>query len=303
LLSAQRLKHALLNRLWRATPTRILRPVTTAHGLLSTRLIPPLYLHNVGVADFETVGDTYVRLFVSMCGLRSDDHIVDIGAGTGRIARPLTRLLTSGSYRGLDIVEESVQWCRLAYRRFPNFEFYHADIRNSVYNPRGRFSASDYRFPFPDKSVTFVILTSVFTHMLPDEIENYLQELVRVLAPNGRVFATFFLLNDASREGIQHGTSELSFRHRTARTWHERADYLEAAVAYDESDMTKMCEQAGLRLADLRYGRWCGRPDGFDWQDVVILRHDAMFSTAQNTFYQELGPLGAAGNDGEPDES
>jgi len=27
----------------------------------------------------------------------------------------------------------------------------------------------------------------------------------------------------------------------------------------------------------------------------------AMFTTAQHAFYQELGPLGAVGNDGEPD--
>jgi SAM-dependent methyltransferase len=275
MLRTQRLKHALLNRLGRLASNRLLRPITTAHGLLSTHLIPPPYLHNVGVADFATVGDNYARLFTSVCGLRSDDQVVDIGAGTGRMARPLTKLLTSGSYRGLDIVEESVRWCTLAYRRFPNFEFDHADIRNSVYNPRGRVAASDYRFPFPDKSATFAILTSVFTHMLPGEIENYLRELARVLACGGRAFATFFLLNDASRDEIQRGASLLRFRHRTARTWHERSDYLEAAVAYDESDMTKMCEQAGLRISELHYGAWSGRADGFDWQDVVILRRDA----------------------------
>jgi SAM-dependent methyltransferase len=253
-------------------PKPLLRPLTAAHALLSTRLLPPPHLHSVGPSDFAAVGEIYLRLFVSLCALRADDRVLDIGAGTGRIARPLTQVLTRGTYQGLEIAEESVYWCRLAYRRFPNFAFDHADVRNRVYNPRGRVAAADYRFPFADRSATFVILTSVFTHMLPADVENYLREIARVLTPDGRAFATFFLLNDASRQAIQRGASDMRFEHRVGRTWHERRQSLESAVAYDESDMMGMCDRAGLCVSALHHGAWSGRPGGFDWQDVAILR-------------------------------
>jgi SAM-dependent methyltransferase len=262
----------VLDRLRFVVPKPVLRPITAAHARLSTRLIPPPHLHSVGPSNFEIVGDNYLEIFKNICGLRPDDRVLDVGCGTGRIARPLTMLLTSGTYQGFDIVEESIYWCTRAYRRFPNFTFVHADIRNTVYNPGGRLSAADYRFPFPDRSGTFVILTSVFTHMLPPDVEHYLRELSRVLAPDGRAFATFFLLNDASREGIRRGVSQLQFTHHGARTWHQRPDDLEAAVAYDESDVRQMCDRAGLSISSLHYGAWSGRSDGFDWQDVAILR-------------------------------
>jgi SAM-dependent methyltransferase len=256
-------------------PAFLRRAVTTAHGRWSTRLIPPPHLHDVGRADFATVGDIHLKHFTDLCGLREDDRVLDIGAGTGRIARPLTRALKTGAYHGLEIVEESVHWCRLAYRRYPNFDFQHANIRNSVYNPGGTVSAADYRFPFAERTITFAILTSVFTHMLPTEIENYLAELARVLSPGGRAFATFFLLNDVSRHNIRRGVSAMQFGHRVDRSWHERAASLEVAVAYDEADMMAMCDQAGLRVSQVYHGSWSGGPPGVDWQDIVMLQRKA----------------------------
>jgi SAM-dependent methyltransferase len=252
-------------------PAFLRRAVTMAHGRRSTRLIPPPHLHDVGPADFATIGDIHLKHFTSLCGLRDDDRVLDIGAGTGRIARPLTTVLKNGTYHGLEIVEESVRWCQVAYRRYPHFDFQHANIRNSVYNPDGTVSAADYRFPFPERSITFAILTSVFTHMLPDEVENYLGELARVLAPEGRVFATFFLLNDQSRDNIRRGVCAMAFRHRADRSWHESASALEAAVAYDEAEVMAMCDRAGLRVSRVYHGSWSGGTPGVDWQDIVIL--------------------------------
>jgi SAM-dependent methyltransferase len=253
-------------------PPPLRRAVTTAHGLLSTRLIPPPHLHNVGLADFATVGVAYLQHFTSLCGLREDDRVLDIGAGTGRIARPLTTVLRTGTYHGLEIVEESVHWCQLAYRSYPNFDFQHADVRNSLYNRRGKVSAAEYRFPFADRSMTLVILTSVFTHMLPEEVEHYLLEVARVLTRNGRAFATFFLLDEASREGIRRGLSAMKFDHRTDRAWYHREKRLEAAVAYEQSDVMSMCDHADLRVSSIHHGTWSGRASGFDWQDIVILQ-------------------------------
>jgi SAM-dependent methyltransferase len=275
-------------------PAPWLRPITAAHALCSTGLIPPPHLHNVGLADFATVGDIFLKLFVSLCGLREDDRVLDIGAGTGRMARPLTTVLKTGTYHGLEIVKESVYWCRLAYRNYPNFDFQHADIRNSVYNPTGAFSAAEYRFPFADQSFTFVILTSVFTHMLRAEVETYLSELARVLTRDGRVFATFFLLDDASRDGIRRGASAMNFSYRTDRSWYQSEKRLEAAVAYDELDVVSMCRRAGLHVSSLYHGTWSGRPQGFSWQDIVILHRedcDCDYSVASDSMKKATAGL------------
>ena len=45
----------------------------------------------------------------------------------------------------------------------------------------------------------------------------------------------------------------------------------ELAVAYSESVLRDMVDKAGLRIREIRYGSWTGRPDGLSYQDVVLL--------------------------------
>jgi hypothetical protein len=54
-------------------------------------------------------------------------------------------------------------------------------LKNKEYNPGSRFAASEYEFPYADASYDFVLLTSVFKKLLPDEVENYLSKVERVL--------------------------------------------------------------------------------------------------------------------------
>jgi hypothetical protein len=39
----------------------------------------------------------------------------------------------------------------------------------------------EYEFPYADASYDFAFLTSVFKNLLPDEVENYLSKIERVL--------------------------------------------------------------------------------------------------------------------------
>jgi ubiquinone/menaquinone biosynthesis C-methylase UbiE len=39
-------------------------------------------------------------------------------------------------------------------------------------------------------------MKSLFTHIRPAEVENYLREMARVLKPGGRCLAAFFMLNE-----------------------------------------------------------------------------------------------------------
>jgi SAM-dependent methyltransferase len=190
------------------------------------------------------------------------------------MARPLTRYLDAeGSYEGFDVMAASIAWCREHITpRFPRFRFQHADVRNGFYNRIGTGSPEGYRFPYDDASFDFVYLASVFTHMLPAERDQYLDEIARVLKPGGTCFITCFLLTDESLALIRAGLSPtLPFSHRWPGCRVHSREAPEAAVAYDESDMLAAHAARGLSLRRAPvYGSWCGRLDGLGYQDMLV---------------------------------
>ena len=159
-----------------------LAPRTDRDASRHDPLVPPKWLHCVGDGDYVQIGEEFLYHFTEIAGLQPHERVLEVGCGTGRMARPLTKYLTGGSYDGIEIVSPSINWCRKTYTpRFRNFHFHFTDIYNKAYNPNGSQLASDYRFPFEDSAFDFVFLTSVFTHMLPADMENYLNEVTRVL--------------------------------------------------------------------------------------------------------------------------
>ncbi|MBX6743551.1 MAG: class I SAM-dependent methyltransferase [Acetobacteraceae bacterium] len=126
------------------------------------------------VATFERIGVTEHSL-LDMYGLRDDSRVLDIGCGAGRLARQLSRRPRL-SYHGIDVVPELLAYARRKISR-QDFKF---DL------------VSGNTIPLPDASVDFVILFSVFTHLLHEESYVYLEQCRRVLVPGGRVVFSFF---------------------------------------------------------------------------------------------------------------
>ena len=81
----------------------------------------------------------------------------------------------------LILICTAIEWCQQHYASFPNFRFHVADVYNGLYNPQGRSQDIDYHLPFEDEEFDLVFLCSVFTHMLPDGVANYIKEIGRVL--------------------------------------------------------------------------------------------------------------------------
>ena len=145
-------------------------------------LVPPRYLNYAGDGDFEKVGDEFLKYFVELGGLKPQSRVLEIGSGIGRMARPLTGYLKTGAYEGIDIIPEGVKWCQKKITdRYSNFNFQLADIHSAMYNPGGNFSAVEYRFPFDDGQFDFIFLTFRFTHMMKQEVDNYLSEVSRTI--------------------------------------------------------------------------------------------------------------------------
>ena len=112
----------------------------------------------------------------------------------------------------MDIVKAGVQWCQERYReRYAKFHFDMIDVYNKFYNANGKYSASEFVFPYEDSSFDFIFLTSVFTHMHLPDVEHYLSEISRMLKPNAKCFATFYLLNDESEESLSSGGGDSIF--------------------------------------------------------------------------------------------
>jgi SAM-dependent methyltransferase len=222
------------------------------------------------------VAGRWVRAALDVGELAPDGRVLDIGCGPGRIAAPLTRHLESGSYEGFDIVPRSIHWCqRKISARHPRFRFQLADIRNLQYNPTGLQEASAYTFPYSDGEFDLALAASVFTHLRPGEIERYVAEAARVLKPEGRLLASFFLLNEDTQQRLAYsGRRSLGEEQRDGGFPYRSGDpeTPEQMIAVFERDVREIYESAGLTIESIRYGSWCGRRNsylGFG-QDLVV---------------------------------
>jgi ubiquinone/menaquinone biosynthesis C-methylase UbiE len=243
-------------------------------------MVPPKADIFTGAVDaFRTTGETLVQRLIDVAGLTPESKILDVGCGIGRLAVPLTRLLDErGCYHGLDIVPPGIAWCNENIAsKYENFHFTLADVFNQEYHPRGRLKASDYRFPYDDETFDLVVLISVFTHMLPEDMENYVVEISRILKRRGRCFVTYFLMNEESTDLMQSEGSSLSFKHHIAPYWLVTRRAPELSIGYDEPYVRDLFEDHGLSTGEgIYYGGWCGREplwsaqSGLGDQDIVL---------------------------------
>ncbi len=238
----------------------------------SDRTIPPLRLQIVGFGDFRKVGDDLLRLLIEVGGLRPADRVLDIGCGVGRVALPLTGYLQpSARYDGFDVMKHAIRWCqRHITPEHPNFRFHHVHVLNTEYSARG-VAASEFRFPFADASFDFAFATSVFTHLVEGETKRYLAESARVLAPGGRLLATFFLLNEFSLANLP-GRSNFNFPFQRGSMRLLDADNPGVGVASPEDVVMESLRAAGFEVRNIEYGQWSGRANTVSFQDVIVCR-------------------------------
>lgn len=245
---------------------------------------PPRKLNYVGSHDFKKVGDEFFGHFKSLGGLQLSDSVLDIGSGVGRMALPLTEYLNSESrYFGFDIDRRGVDWCQENITpKHPKFQFEYADIYNLYYNQKGEIQPSEFNFPCANQSFDFVFATSVFTHMRWPEVVHYFTEIKRVLKPGGKIFLTFFLLNDQTKILQEEGKSNAYFAFQDdlqPASFYSHKNNPEAEIAFTETVILDLIrstfcaeKESGESTVHIYPGFWSGRSDGVSYQDIVVIK-------------------------------
>ena len=177
--------------------------------------------------------------------------ILDIGCGSGRLAYTLAKdegLRQQGiKYVGMDIDARCIKWCQKNIHTInPNFDFYVADLKSTTYNPTGKFSDVEYKFPFEDDSFDLIILTSVFTHMLEAGLVNYCNELQRLLTNTGTAYATAFVYKTKAEAvaGVERRENKFPYYYEHYAV--SDARFPEDAVAYQEEYLANIFGNANL---------------------------------------------------------
>lgn len=123
--------------------------------------------------DFDSIG-VILREALIYHGLQSTDYLIDVGCGSGRLAKPLSSYLT-GKYLGIDVVPAQVDYARKLVNR--------SDWRFEL--------AEGLTIPEKDQKADMVCFFSVLTHLLHEESFVYLREAKRVLKRNGKIVVSF----------------------------------------------------------------------------------------------------------------
>ena len=234
--------------------------------------MPPRGRRFDGAEAFQRVGQEMVAFFRDLGGLTTEDRVLDLGCGIGRIAIPLTSFLAPTTrYVGLDINRDDIDWCQKNLsKRYSNFDFVHVDVHSKEYHPEGKATAEDYRLPFDDGSFDFVCAISLFTHLTEAAASNYSSEISRVLSPGGRCFLTFFLINAESREAVEADRTQLKFQHLEGDSYVHDPGNPEGAIAFEELAVTSALSRLGLDVAPPFYGFWSGQGAISCYQDIVV---------------------------------
>lgn len=214
------------------------------------------------VKGYLRMGGAIKNRLIHFGGVTPTSNILDIGAGPGRVARHFVDFIEPpGRYVGVDIEKPNMDWCEENISAAnPAFNFFHQDVHNGMYNPNGQYKASEYRFPFEDDTFDLIFLTSVFTHLVPEDVQNYLGEISRLLKPDGICFCTWFLL------GHDVGVKYMNAHSKEGR------------VGFGFRYLLEVIEDSGLTLAqEPALGRWRGQKPPFQnkharGQDILLLR-------------------------------
>jgi SAM-dependent methyltransferase len=227
-----------------------------------------------GSGDFITQGIHQLELLKNYVQLNPNATVLDVGSGIGRTAVALTNYLSEeGNYEGFDIVEKGVKWClETITKDFPNFNFKYIPLHNDLYTET-MGNAEKFTFPYADNTFDVVFLFSVFTHMQPEEVQNYLNEISRVLKPKGKCFSTFFIYTSDNEKILAFNNPKFTFPIERDNYRLMDAKVKSANIAFNILKIENMLLTNDLKIVNHVLGYWSNIVtinDHNDYQDIVV---------------------------------
>jgi SAM-dependent methyltransferase len=219
---------------------------------------------------FNKIGQAFLKLLIEHAKLNKKRRILDVGCGTGRIAKQLEQFMENGSYEGFDVNEHFIDYCKETYTN-KKFNFQRCDVQHDEFNPLGKINPQTFTFPYDDKSFDLTIAIALFNHFETPWVFRYIAEMMRVLKPNGIFFGTFLILTPRSMIAIEERDKHpFKFDYRTPNSWHEYTDRKLMNVAIPESGLRRQFINCRLMIKEpIRYGEWCGSPVAITGHDVI----------------------------------
>jgi SAM-dependent methyltransferase len=212
-------------------------------------LIPPLKFRRI-IGQSSNYTDDRSTELKNYCNLRPNDSILDVGCGCGAMVYSLIMYTKyQGNYEGFDIIKDFTVWLtKNITPKYPNFRFQYMDIYNKSYNPSSINPAKNLRFPYEDNKFDIVWLGSVFTHLLPEDLESYLSEIHRVLKPNGKCLISYYLFSNERPNEIKNAEIRSKFVDAGKGYWTTNLKCPEEAVAYDQKYVLSLYSKLKLEL-------------------------------------------------------
>ncbi|TMG84665.1 MAG: class I SAM-dependent methyltransferase [Betaproteobacteria bacterium] len=128
--------------------------------------------------NYDAIGEVEKQILLGL-GLQPGHTLIDVGCGSGRLAKALVPHLGPGRYFGTDILQELLDYARVGCPESWQFA-----------------CVEDIRIPFPDDCADFASFFSVFTHLLHEESYCYLLEARRVVKAGGTIVFSFLEYED-----------------------------------------------------------------------------------------------------------
>ncbi|UJP04797.1 MAG: class I SAM-dependent methyltransferase [Nitrosomonas sp.] len=123
--------------------------------------------------NFEAFGEIEKQLLIGY-GLQPEHTIIDIGCGSGRLAKSLMSHLTTGCFLGTDVVQALLDYAKQDCPSSWQFQL-----------------VEEIRIPYATNCADYCTFFSVFTHLLHEESYCYLLEARRTVKKGGLIIFSF----------------------------------------------------------------------------------------------------------------
>lgn len=175
--------------------------------------------------------------------------ILDLGCGVRFSQSIINRDLPIGTYTGLDVDEEIVQFlCEKVTD--PRFAYHHVDTLNTYYNPNGKGLDLEAPSPLGEKKFDVACMFSVITHQNPQEAAPLFRFLRRHINGDGWLFFSAFTHEE-----------HVPYKERNPDRPGNKSSY---SVQY----MTKLLDDAGWAVSSVVDPR----PNGIPIQTSILCR-------------------------------